>query len=146
MIASGPTRAPASTTAPAQTVTPSPSCKPDTAPWAEEPGASRGRLPSTAWSSITQPAPIAVPACTTTYAPKLTSSAMRTPAPSSSPGARTSGDSPGARSPLAREASTSEAHYVRAGHLASHPAQVKDEARPLSDPRVVDPRMRRDDQ
>ena len=35
----------------------------------EECAASRGRLPSTAWSPIEQPSPITLPACTTTWAP-----------------------------------------------------------------------------
>ena len=45
-----------------------------TSPGAPERAARRGRLPSTAWSSIVQPAPITVPACTTTCAPNATPS------------------------------------------------------------------------
>ena len=64
--------------------------------------ASRGRLPSTTPSSITQPAPTTVPSWIVTCAPIATSSPIDTPSPTCRPGARGSarrltGARPGSR-------------------------------------------------
>src|ERR1700728_1387946 len=150
--------APANTIAPVHTVTPSPSSSAPASPFAEEPRARRGRLPSTAPSSIVQPSPMIVPACTTTCAPKTTFSPTRTCSPRTSPGAWASAliapfPATGTTHPPPKKAlrehakrPVSQQHHVPRAAAPRDAAQIHDDRGVLGNQLVVHARVRRHDQ